>query len=205
MGKGKRYGKGMMATNQEGEREQFLHWCINTRLLFQHSFRKVLLKRKLPSARRERRASESSYVPFSLSRVSSNKGYGCSQRGREGRDAGFPQIEEGGQGFSRAHPGRVRTWRVRVRWTLLHSTRRYVMSEVLLCMVCAVYVCLRRASHPCGSVPWGAWIRSSRLKAVAEATERVHQRPVLVLSPSVGELLPLCHYDYMMLLIPRSK
>ena len=26
-----------------------------------------------------------------------------------------------------------------------------------------------------------------------------------VLSPSVGELLPLCHYDYMMLLIPRSK
>ena len=88
MGKGKRYGKGMMATNQEGEREQFLHWCIN----------KVLLKRKLPSARRERRASESSYVPFSLSRVSSNKGYGCSQRGREGRDAGFPQIEEGGQG-----------------------------------------------------------------------------------------------------------
>ena len=50
-----------------------------------------------------------------------------------------------------------------------------------------------------------AWIRSSRLKAVAEATERVHQRPVLVLSPSVGELLPLCHYDYMMLLIPRSK
>jgi hypothetical protein len=109
MGKGKRYGKGMMATNQEGEREQFLHWCINTRVLFQHSFRKVLLKRKLPSARRERRASESSYVPFSLSRVSSNKGYGCSQRGREGRDAGFPQIEEGGQGFSRAHPGRVRT------------------------------------------------------------------------------------------------
>ena len=104
MGKGKRYGKGMMATNQEGEREQFLHWCINTRLLFQHSFRKVLLKRKLPSARRERRASESSYVPFSLSRVSSNKGYGCSQRGREGRDAGFPQIEEGGQGFFESPP-----------------------------------------------------------------------------------------------------
>ena len=98
MGKGKRYGKGMMATNQEGEREQFLHWCINTRVLFQHSFRKVLLKRKLPSARRERRASESSYVPLSLSRVSSNKGYGCSQRTGEGRDAGFPQIEEGGQG-----------------------------------------------------------------------------------------------------------
>ena len=71
-----------------------------------------------------------------------------------------------------------------------------------VCIVCAVYLCLRRASHPCGS---GAWIRSSRLKAVAEATERVHQRPVLVLSPSVGELLPLCHYDYMMLLIPRSK
>ena len=56
------------------------------------------------------------------------------------------------------------------------------------------------------SMEWArAWIRSSRLKAVAEATERVHQRPVLVLSPSVGELLPLCHYDYMMLLIPRSK
>ena len=68
-------------------------------------------------------------------------------------------------------------------------------------------VCLSASRLPpmrIGSVR-GAWIRSSRLKAVAEATERVHQRPVLVLSPSVGELLPLCHYDYMMLLIPRSK
>ena len=71
---------------------------------------------------------------------------------------------------------------------------------------CVCRVCLSASRLPpmrIGSV--GAWIRSSRLKAVAEATERVHQRPVLVLSPSVGELLPLCHYDYMMLLIPRSK
>ena len=49
----------------------------------------------------------SSYVLFSLSWF--RQGYGGSQRNGEGRDAGFPQIEEGGQGFSRALPGRVRT------------------------------------------------------------------------------------------------
>ena len=199
MGRGKRYSKGMMATNPEDERSgQFLHWCYT--LVPQSSPKKECAdaERETPRAGVELRAfcAESRFEQQRISLLST----------RRRRPRCWLSSNRGGvTRFSRAHPGRARTWRARVRWTLLHSTRRYVVSGVLLCIECAVYVCLRRASHPCGSVPWGAWIRSSRLKAVAEATERVHQRPVLVLSPSVGELLPLCHYDYMMLLIPRSK
>ena len=200
MGRGKRYSKGMMATNPEGERSgQFLHWCYTP--VPQSS-----PKRECADAERETpRAGVELRAFCAESRFEQQRIWLLSTRRRRPR-CWLSSNRGGVTRFSRAHPGRARTWRARVRWTLLHSTRRYVMSgsvDGFVCDVCAVYVCVTPPTRAYRSV--GAWIRSSRLKAVAEATERVHQRPVLALSPSVGELLPLCYYDYMMLLVPRSK
>ena len=150
VGRGKRYSKGMMATNPEGERSgQFLHWCYTP--VPQSS-----PKRECADAERETpRAGVELRAFCAESRFEQQRIWLLSTRRRRPR-CWLSSNRGGVTRFSRAHPGRARTWRARVRWTLLHSTRRYVMSGSVDGLYVMCVPCMSASRLPPVRIgPWG--------------------------------------------------